>query len=129
MIRTDRGLLFYSEDGEMIGEVPLGSFFSWDAGEENIIAVIVRIDGDFQLLTLTNEGVTLGKATLPDQPNHLIVSGERIFILDAEKLRIYNIWCAMLQESDVGARAASMVADHQSVWLLGNGELMKIINS
>lgn len=131
VIRTQDELLFYEKAGDLVERVSFGTaeFVSWDFSENDFLALVVRSRGKYRLKTLLESGQLLGETELPMEIRDLAVSGNRVLVLDPETLRIYDAFCATDAISDLGARAAQIAAGENKIWLLGNGELMKLIDS
>lgn len=127
---TDEDILILDHSGEVIASLPLGV---WEPGltasGRDCLAMVLFSRGAYRIMTVSSRGEILGQWELPNMPVDLAVSAGKIYVLDTGNLRVYDAFGNLRLISPEGARAGKLEASEKCVWLIGNGELMRLENS
>lgn len=126
---TSDGIQFFSSTGTALGEFRLNSdaILDWACGD--CAALLVRRYGSCRLMTVTPEGTTQESAPLERPPEALSVCANRVCLLDSEALLVYDNSCTLKRRAQCGARAGEILTAESCVFLLGDRELLRILNS
>ena len=83
----------------------------------------IRLNEDHEIVNHVKEGLQRTGGVVRD----MAAESGRLYILDMQCLSGYNMQCRQVTASPQGARAAGLSACDRRVWLVGNGELCRII--
>ena len=123
-------LEFYTGEGRMIRSLSLssGMVISGFGGSDELMALLARRGNEIFLITISPRGEILGQTELPMEIRDMEVLDSFVYVLDDEKILIYDALCTLKGASPQGARAEALAASEDTLWIPGYGEMM-ILNS
>ena len=92
------------------------------------MALLARRGNEIFLITISPRGEILGQTELPMEIRDMEVLDSFVYVLDDEKILIYDALCTLKGASPQGARAEALAASEDTLWIPGYGEMM-ILNS
>ncbi len=116
----------YSQDGEETGQFTLsqGTVSCGTVAGENV-AVLADCGNANTLYIVSPKGSVVGEMELTAPVRRVTAQVDRVYVLDYQTLRVYDMQGRLLLTAKDGARAANMVAYGSDLWLTGNGELSR----
>lgn len=127
-VLAEQSLRFFDEAGTETGAYALEmQHVSHWAADDGWAALLLGSGGVQRIVTVDDRGNVLGEGSHTGVVRDMAAESGRLYILDMQCLSSYNMQCRQVTASPQGARAAGLSACDRRVWLVGNGELCRII--
>lgn len=127
-VLAEQSLRFFDEAGTETGAYALEmQHVSHWAADDGWAALLLGSGGVQRIVTVDDRGNVLGDGSHTGVVRDIAAESGRLYILDMQRLSGYNMQCRQVYISPQGARAAGLSACDRRVWLVGNGELCRII--